>query len=199
MNLVDTGAGHDASARLFNLLNHGVADLDVVNDAFLGDVNGGDARHMRFDFEHLRAVQQAEALQAVLLAALVEVVQAGQFGFVHRNHELAADFMADAVLFAEGNHFLNAGNGQPGFERTRLVVQSGVKNAAVVAGLVAGDAVFLFKDNDLRGRKAAGQFHGSGQANYSAANDDDPLFSHFTKISPERLRVNLNRAKVMAP
>ena len=41
-------------------------------------MNGRDARHVRFDFEHARAVQQAEALQAVLLAALVEPAQAGQ-------------------------------------------------------------------------------------------------------------------------
>jgi hypothetical protein len=94
--------------------------------------------------------------------------------------------MVDAVLLAEGNHFLNAGHRQPGFERTRLVVQSGVENAAVVAGLVAGDVVFLFKDNDLRGRNPPGQFQGRGQADYSAANNDDPLCAHFAKISLEK-------------
>ena len=47
--------------NFFDFCAHGVADLDVVHDPFLGDMNGRDSRHMRFDFEHLFAIKHAQA------------------------------------------------------------------------------------------------------------------------------------------
>ena len=96
------------------------------------------------------AVQHAQALQPVLLAALVEGAQALQFGFIHRHDQLAADFVGDAVVAAEGGHFLDAGDGQTGLERAGLVIKAGMEHAAVVAGLMAADVGLFFQNDDAR-------------------------------------------------
>jgi hypothetical protein len=91
-----------------------------------------------------------------------------------RDHQLAADFMGDAVLPAKVDHLPDAGDRQARLERARLIVESGVEHPAVVGALVAARPGFLFKHDNLRGGVGLEKAIGSGQADDSASDDDDP-------------------------
>jgi len=142
--------------------DHGVADVLVVDDTFLGDTEGEEAGGMGFDFADLFRGEEVEAGEAVLLAAGVEVVKAREFGGIGGDDELAADFVADGVLLAEGEHLANAVDGKAGFRGAGFVVEAGVEDSGVVAGLVAADGGFLFKDGDLGVREAVLESEGGG-------------------------------------
>lgn len=129
--------------------DHGVADVLVVDDAFFGDAEGKEAGGMGFDFADLFRGEEAQTVESVLLAAGEEVVEAGEFGRIGSDDEFAADFMADGVLLAEGEHLANAVDGEASLGGAGLVVEAGVEDSGVVAGLVAADGGFLFKDGDL--------------------------------------------------
>ena len=66
-----------------------------------------------------------------------------------RDDDLAAAVVGNAVLLAEAVHGLAARDAVARFERARLVVEAGMDDAAVVAGLVGGQAV-LGLQNDQR-------------------------------------------------
>ena len=71
---------------------------------------------MGLDLEHLVAREHLESLQAVLEAALVEVLEPGEFGFIGSHDELAADFVGDIVVAAELDHLLDAADSQSRFD-----------------------------------------------------------------------------------
>ena len=112
-------------------------------------------------------------MQAVLQTTLVETAEALQLGFIHGDDELAADFVGDAVVAAEGGHFLDAGDGEAGLQGAGLVIEAGVEDAAVVAGLVKANAGFFFENDNLTAGKTGGELEGGGQADDAAADDDE--------------------------
>lgn len=144
----DGGAGPDLGASGSEALDHGVADVLVVDDALLRDAERLDPGGVGFDLADLFRAEEFQAGQAVLLAAGVEVVEAREFGLFGGDDELAADLVADAVLLAKGHHLADAVDGHTGFSRAWLVVETSVEDPGVVAGLVPADAGFFLEDGD---------------------------------------------------
>ena len=90
-------------------------------------MQGGNPTNVRLDFFHLLSVQQAQALQTVLLPARVQGIQSCHFRFVHRHDEFSANLVRNVVLTTEGNHFLDAAHGHPRLDGARFVVETACK------------------------------------------------------------------------
>ena len=70
----------------------------------------------------------------------MELLEARNFFRTGSYDQLAAFLEGNAVVAAETLHRGGAGNAVAGFQRSGAVIEPGVNNAAVVAGLVGGDA-----------------------------------------------------------
>ncbi len=172
----DAGVFLEGAAEAFDLSDERVADGLVIDDAFLRDAEGGEAGGMGFDLADLGGVEPLEAFEAVLLAADFEVTQALDFGFCGGDNDLAADLMGDGVLATEFGHEPDSADGEAGFQRTGLVVEAAVEDAAVVRALVAAGAILFFKDANGCTGLADEQFTGCGQADDTAPDDDEVVF-----------------------
>jgi histidinol-phosphate aminotransferase len=73
----DGAAGADGGAAGGEQTDHHVTDLRIVDDAFLGNAEGEKPGGVGFDLADLPGRQQAKTGEAILHAALVEIVQAG--------------------------------------------------------------------------------------------------------------------------
>ena len=73
---IDRDAGLDRRAERPDLGRHGAGHRGEVDDSGLRGVQGGDADRVRLDLRDLRAAQPAQARDAVLAAAALELVQA---------------------------------------------------------------------------------------------------------------------------
>ena len=104
--------------------------------------------------------------------------QAGHFGVIHSDHEFSADLVGDGMFTAEFHHLANARDGQPRLDRTGLVIQAAMQDAAVMAGLVAAHTGLLFQYGNTRARKALEKAVCGGQTHDAAADDDDSLGIH---------------------
>ena len=143
----------------------------VVGDAGGGDVEGAEPADVRLDLAHGVAVEELEAGEAIGFAAGAEVVEAGGFRGGGGDDELATDLVRDGVPGAEGDHFAGSGDAHAGFEGAGFVVDAGVDDSTVVAGLMAGEAGFFFQDDDAGAGEGLGGLHGEGEADNSAADD----------------------------
>ena len=186
--------GFDLASARVDVGLHCAADSRVIDDAFFGDFNGGEASDIRFTVFDFSLVEPAEAFEAVGGATIEELSEAGDFVLGDGDDEFAADLMGNVVLFAELNHSPDAIDGELGFERARLIVEAGVEDAAVVAALVLADLGFLLDDGDPGVGPAELGLVGGGQANDAAADDGEaigrrchaaPLFIFETDFSEE--------------
>jgi hypothetical protein len=84
--------------------------------------------------------------------------------------------MGDGVLAAEVGHEPDSADGEAGFQRSGLVVEAAVEDAAVVRALVAAGAILFFKDANGCTGLADEQFTGCGQADDTAPDDDEVVF-----------------------
>lgn len=153
--------------------DHRVTDMLVVDYAFFGDAEGEESGGVGFDLMDLFRLQEAEPGEAILLAAAVEVVEAGKLCGLGGDDEFAADFVADTVFLTEGYHLANAVDGESGLGGARFVVKTGVEDTGIIAGLVAADGGFLFKDGDAEMGQAMLKAEGGGEADDAAADDGD--------------------------
>ena len=96
----DFEGGADPASLGHHRRDHG----GIVHDALLRHAQCRDAGGMRLDFADARPVEPLQPVQAVLLRALMQVLQSGNFDLINGHHELAADLMGDAVLAAEFGH-----------------------------------------------------------------------------------------------
>src|SRR5262249_33312673 len=120
-------------------------------------------------------------------AAFEQSFQARQFACIRRDHELAADLMRNRILAAKLDHLTNARHREARLRRSRLIVQPAVQHAAVVAGLVPSDAIFLFEYTNARVRKSLRQTVCGGKP-YDAAADDRKR-PHPTECNVPRLAI----------
>ena len=129
-----------------------------------------DAGDVGLDFADLFG-GEARDVKAVLQAPLVEIFEEREFSLVAGDDYLSADVVLETVFATKFDHGLAAGFGEAGFEATGLVVDAGVDDARVTAGLVLGELLFFFEQQDfdagLRTRKGIR----SREADNSAAND----------------------------
>ena len=68
----------------------------------------------------------------------MKILQPPQFRLVGGDNHLAALLKFNLVFFAEFDHVIKASNAELGLMRPWSVIDSGVHNAAIVAGLVRG-------------------------------------------------------------
>ena len=113
------------------------------------------------------------ARDAVGLAALQDRVHRPQILRLAGDDDLAADLIVDAVLVAERLHHRLATAAVDGLHAAGLVVNAAVQHAAVVAGLVVGERLLLFEDDDLLVGVAGRQLVRGGEADDAAADDGD--------------------------
>ncbi len=166
----------DLAALAADHPGHGVADFAVVDDAGGVEEQPAKADDIRFALAQLLGVQ-ALHLQAVLLRALVQGLHALHFQGVGRHQHLAADLELDPVLAAELLGGLGATLAQVGLEAARSVVDACVDHPAVVPGLVLGQDVFLFQDDQRSAGLALEDLHRRSQADDAAA-DDAKVINH---------------------
>src|SRR5262249_14794698 len=87
--------------------------------------------------------------------------------------DLAAADDLDPVLLAEVDHQVLAFDAELRLEGARLVVDAGVDDAAVVAGLVRAELRLLLEDDQPRAPGARGQRSRSGEADDASAHDGE--------------------------
>src|ERR671935_2277875 len=87
----------------------------------------------------------------------LELVEAFELGGVERDDELAAALDRDVVALAERVELRRAVDAQPRLERPRRVVDAGVDDAAVVAGLVRAELGLAVDHGEAEARVAPQQ------------------------------------------
>ena len=124
-------------------------------------------------------LQLADALGPDLLEAghlvgqgpLLERLQAAELDVVEGHDQLARALDGHAVGLAVGLQVGLALAAQPRLQRTRPVVEPGMEDAAVVAGLVGRDRGLLLEDDDAQVGLALEQAQRRGQADDAGADD----------------------------
>jgi hypothetical protein len=114
---------------------------------------------------------KAVVLDAVGVAAPLELSHPRQFPRLGRDDELAAHRVRQIVLTAERHRLRAPGGSQPRLEAARRVVEPGVDDVGVVARLVAGQARLALDDGD--GPAGADDGVGRGQADNAASDHHD--------------------------
>ena len=119
-----------------------VGDDAVVDDPGLGHLEAGDPGSRRLDLGDLLSRQSPQAGQAVGVTTPFQFRQGRQLLLACCNDELAATLVGDLVALAEPVELLAAGGTGRRLGGAWAVVEAGMDNAAVVAGLVACRAGF---------------------------------------------------------
>jgi len=147
------------------------AHRDVVGDSRGRHVQPGQAAAMRFDLARLYLVQHFQTEDSVGLPAFQQSLQPGNFFGTGRNNDLAADLDRNSVLATEGLHRGRALHAQFGLQRTGLVIDSGMNDAAVVSTLMAGHPVFFLDQQKAKLGEGAAKLQG-GRKSYNSASDN---------------------------
>lgn len=126
---------------------------------------------MRLNFAQLFSADHAQVRQAVGLASALQFLKTRQLGFSCCHDYLSAHLMWNVVLAAELHHGRRSGDTEAGLERTRFVVNAGMNDSAVVAALVAGDAIFFLQQEKTQAGKSPRDFESDGEADHASAND----------------------------
>ena len=97
---------------------------------------------MRLVLTQLLRIEPLDPREAVLASPALELVEPRELALGHGHDHLAATLVGDPLLRGESEERLPSRGAQPRLARARLVVEAGVDDAAVVAGLVKGQALF---------------------------------------------------------
>ena len=147
-------AGQDvtiSAPRARDLVGHRQRDAPEVDDAGSRAPEPLDARGVRLDLEDALTADVLEARHAVRQRPLAQGGESRQLAVIERHHELAAVVERDVVRLGEGFDIGLALAAESCLERAGRVVQAGVEDAAVVAGLVGRELSFLLDDGDAAG------------------------------------------------
>ena len=158
-----------------NFPDHGFDNSKVIDDTFLRDVKSRKACCVWFDLPKLFGAEQPEPLQSVRDPPFMKSMEARNLFLLRRNNYLPAQLMRNIMLCAKVHHSANSLHCQTGFRRTWLVIEPAVKNAAIMASLVAAGAAFFFKEKQLQLREAFEQLVRGRQANNSATDNSNSL------------------------
>jgi hypothetical protein len=108
----------------------------------------------------------------------VDGLQPAQLALVEGDHHLAALVVGQAVAGAELAQQLDASAAQPGLERPGGVVEAGVDDPAVAAGLVPGQGRLLLEHGHGQVAPHAGHVVGQGDPDDAAPHDPDAPGPH---------------------
>jgi hypothetical protein len=139
---------------------------------------------VRLDLPEMRGADALETRHAVGRPATVELLEAWDLRGGRGDDDLAAEFVADVVLLAEAEQQLHSTATGRCLEGTRTVVQSGVNDAAVPAGLVRGDPILLVEEDDVESRTPDQHLEGGGQRHDPGADDDEVVHPCQSTSSP---------------
>src|SRR3989441_10199446 len=171
-NAFDSAFGQDFAAGVSNEIRIFFCDGRIVGYARTGDMERSDPGAIRFQFMQLLGIDHREARHTVGSPAAHQFLKAGQFGFNGGGHNLSADLEGNIVLAAELDHGRRTSNAVLRLQRARLVIDAGVDDATVMAGLVSNGGTFLFENGNTATAKAARGLQGSRQATDSAPHDN---------------------------
>ena len=157
------------------LARHRLGDGGVVGDRGGRRVQGDESGRMRFELADLARPDAAQARHAVLPGRPLERVQATDLVGVDGDDQLAAGVEGQPVLGAVVLEQPPAAGAQLGLEAARPVVDAGVHDPRVVAGLVGADARLLLPDHDGAVRAPPGELARHGQAHDAGAHDPEGL------------------------
>src|SRR4029434_6243611 len=123
-------------------------------------------------------LQPPNALKSVGFAATMQFFQAGELALLRCDDDLAAALVSNSVLLAEAVHQLASFDAVLSFQGTGLVVEAGMDDAAVMARLMRGIAIFGFQQDQPHGRSGVQEGMGSRKTN-DAAPDYRNVVRHF--------------------
>jgi hypothetical protein len=132
-----------------------------------------DAFAVWLELAELVAIEHAQAGNTVGDSAFVQLPEPGYFVGRGGHNQFAAFFVGDSVLRAEALHRGASRYTVTRLERSGAVVETGVDDAAVVSGLVGGDAVFFFDNYEALAGEAARVFKRSRKTDDSCADDEE--------------------------
>ena len=153
------------------------ADVGVVDDPRVEDVQGGDAGDVRLELTQPRRSDQVRA-HAVRLAPALELREPAPVDLVGRDHDLAGDRMVDPVLAAVLDHRQTTRGAHAGLLRPGLVIDAGVDDAGVAPALVRADRRLLLDDHDGSRRLGAQDGPRGREPDDSSADDGDVRTFH---------------------
>ena len=136
-----------------------------------GECSAATPSCVGLDLLELARSQPAQPGHAVLAAAALQLVEARHLGRSAGHDQLAAALVRDPLRLAVLVHAPRARHAQPGFQRSRLVVDAGMDHPAVVAGLVAGDVVLGFDHGGTQPGPPRRELARHRQPDYAAAHD----------------------------
>ena len=125
-------------------------------------MESGDAPGVGFEALQFARADASKAWGAVSHTAAIEFLEGGNLGFVDGDDDLAAFFVGDAAFVAVMGEEPGAFHAVAGLEGAGSVVDAGVDDTAVVAGLVSGEVGLLFDDQDREVGESEEEFPGGG-------------------------------------
>lgn len=127
------------AARCADVVRHRLGDRRVIHYRGVRRMHGGHPGDVWLDLVKPREVVDAgEAWHAVLDGPAFDVGQCAKLGFVDGDDELAHLAVGQPLFLAELPDRGATGGAQHRLEGPGLVVEPGVNDAGVVAGLVVG-------------------------------------------------------------
>ena len=99
-------------------------------------------------FEH------AKSRNAIRNSALMQLLQPGNLFSSGGDHELATLFERNTVLLAKALHGRCSGDTVASLQRASFVVETGMDDSAVMSGLMGGDMIFFFNDDEAHVRES---------------------------------------------
>ena len=166
----DAGRHEHLAVAFAHPLGQPLADLAIVDDARLGNVDRADAGGVRLELGQAVLVD-LRAVHAVGLAPLVNPLEGRQLAVVDGDDHLAADLVGDPLGRAKLLHRLLAGPAVDRLERARLVIDARVQHARVVAGLMMGQLGFFLEHHDAPAGVLPCDLIGRGETDNSSANN----------------------------
>ena len=91
-----------------------------------------------------------QALQPIGHASPMKLIEARQLFLARCHDHFAAQFIGHRIFVAEFDQRFSPGDTATGLQRSGAIIESGMNDTAVVAGLVPGQLGFLFEDQKLR-------------------------------------------------
>src|SRR4030095_4816256 len=127
-----------------------LGDFLVVDNAGFRDAESFDSDGMGLELFEPLSSDYFQALQPVGHASTMKLIESWQL-FLARCHDyFPAQFIRHRIFVAEFDQRFSSGDTAPGLQRSRAIVEPGMNDTAVVAGLVPGQLGFLFEDQKLR-------------------------------------------------
>src|SRR5262245_34400182 len=124
----------------------------IIDNAGFRDTESLDSNGMRLELFEPLGSDYFQALEPVGDASTMQLIEPRQLFLARCYHHFSAQFIGHRIFVAEFDQRFSPGNTAPSLQRPRAIVQPGMNDTAVVAGLVLGQLGFLFEDQKLRAR-----------------------------------------------